>query len=109
MADALPLADVLILGRILHNWGDATKARLLATARDALPVGGYLIVYDPMFDEARSSGPAVFAGLTMLLETTEGREYSVRECHGWLTEAGFGDLQVICLDRAHVAIFGRKI
>jgi precorrin-6B methylase 2 len=108
MTDDLPSADVLILGRILHNWGDVTKARLLAKARHALPVGGHLIVYDPMLDESRSSGPALFAGLTMLLETTEGREYSVRECHDWLAEAGFGELQVIALDRAHVAILGRK-
>jgi hypothetical protein len=36
-ADPLPAADVLIMGRVLHNWDLATKRMLLQKAHGALP------------------------------------------------------------------------
>ena len=38
-ADALPAADVLVMGHILHDWGLADKKRLLRKAYEALPPG----------------------------------------------------------------------
>lgn len=40
LKDALPSADVLIMGRVLHNWDAQTKTMLLRKAHDALPTGG---------------------------------------------------------------------
>ena len=42
----LPSADVIVLGRVLHNWNLETKKMLLAKAYQAVPTGGAVIVYD---------------------------------------------------------------
>ena len=47
LADPLPEADVLVMGRILHNWDVATRKLLLEKAYRALKNGGAVIVYDP--------------------------------------------------------------
>jgi hypothetical protein len=104
----LPSADVLIMGRILHNWGLATKKMLLHKAYRTLPSGGALIVYDPMLDEDRANSHALFASLTMLLETQEGFEYTATECLGWLDEAGFCGMHTIRIDAGHMAMIGYK-
>jgi hypothetical protein len=46
LQDALPKADVVVLGRILHNWDLPTKKLLLSKVYDALPAGGALVVYE---------------------------------------------------------------
>src|SRR5205823_13510768 len=43
--DALPTADVLVMGHILHDWSLDEKLMLLRKAYEALPPGGALIVY----------------------------------------------------------------
>jgi hypothetical protein len=108
LKNELPSADVLIMGRILHNWGIETKRLLLEKAYRTLPEGGALIVYDPMIDELRVNSPALFAGLTMLLETPEGFEYTASECCNWMTEAGFSETKLLPLDVGHLAVIGYK-
>jgi hypothetical protein len=81
---------------------------LLAKAYRALPGGGALIVYDSMIDVERSNSHALFASLTMLLETQEGLEYTPTDCRRWMAEAGFCDMQAIRLDAALTAIVGYK-
>jgi SAM-dependent methyltransferase len=106
--DELPSADVLIMGRILHNWGLATKLMLLEKAHRALPAGGALIVYDPMIDEGRANTHALFAALTMLLETQEGFEYAAAECRAWMAKVGFARIEEMRLDAGHRAVIGYK-
>jgi SAM-dependent methyltransferase len=106
--DELPRADVLIMGRILHNWGLTTKKMLLQKAHRALAPGGVLIVYDPMLEDDRRSIQALFASLTMLLETQDGFECTLRDCRDWMVEVGFHGVQVIKLDPGHTAMIGCK-
>jgi hypothetical protein len=51
--DPLPGADVLIMGRVLHNWDLPRKRMLLQKAHAALPSGGALVVYERLIDDAR--------------------------------------------------------
>lgn len=106
--DELPEADVLVMGRILHNCGLPTKRMLLQKAHRALAAGGALIVYEPIIDDDRANGHALLAALTMLLETQEGFEFTLSECRHWMAEAGFGRMQTMTLDAAHTAIVGIK-
>jgi SAM-dependent methyltransferase len=108
LKDDLPSAGVLIMGRILHNWSLDTKRLLLNKAYRALPPGGALIVYDPMRDEARTNSDALLAGLTMLLETREGFEYTANECRSWMKEAGFIEMQLLPLEAGYLAVIGHK-
>jgi hypothetical protein len=107
--DPLPAADVYILGRLLHDWDLEGKRALLARAHAALPSGGAVIVYDTLIDDGRCQNAfALLMSLNMLLQTPGGSEYTVRECAGWLREAGFQVLRVAPLAGADTMIVAIK-
>ena len=88
--DALPSADVLIMGHILHDWNIEEKLTLLKKARDALPKGGALIVHEAIIDDDRSKNAfGLLMSLNMLIETPGGFDYSGADCKGWMKKAGF--------------------
>jgi len=107
--DDLPTADVLIMGRILHNWELTTKKRLLKKAYRALPLGGALIVYDALIDDARRvRAHSLLASLNMLIETAGGFEYTDAECRSWMQEAGFQKIRIESLGGKQTAVIGMK-
>ena len=107
--DELPHADVLIMGRILHDWDLPTKKLLLRKAHHALSYGGALIVYDSVIDDARRvNAHALLASLNMLIQTTQGFEYTSAECLGWMEEAGFPGARVQKLTAVHTAVIAEK-
>lgn len=89
-ADAFPKADVVVMGHILHDWGLEQKRQLIASAYDALPAGGALVVFEPVIDdERRSNALGLLASLNMLIETRGGFDYTFADCMGWMKDAGF--------------------
>jgi len=109
-AEALPEADVLIMGRILHNWDLPTRELLLRKAYRALRAGGALIVYDPMVGQDRcTDAHALLSSLNMLIETTGGSEYSGAECMNWMRQAGFYETRAEPLGDMHTAVIGFKL
>ena len=89
-ADALPHADVLIMGHILHDWDLAEKKRLLAKALEALPAGGALIVYEAIIDDDRRRNAfGLLMSLNMLIETRGGFDFTGADCSEWMRETGF--------------------
>ena len=107
--DPLPRADVLVMGRILHNWDLPTRQVLLRKAFDALPEGGAVIVYDPMIGHERSAEPhGLLSSLNMLIETTAGSEYSAAECADWMQQIGFRHIRSESLGDMHRAVIGFK-
>jgi hypothetical protein len=108
--DPLPGADVLIMGRILHNWDCSIRTMLLEKAYRATSPGGTLIVYDPLIEDERRGEPhGLLSSLNMLIETSGGSEYTAGECSSWMRGAGFREIQVEPLGDMHVAIIGTKI
>jgi hypothetical protein len=105
----LPAADVIVLGRVLHNWDLQTKTMLLRKAYDAVPVGGAVIVYDMLIDDDRRSGTsALLSSLNMLLWTTGGFGYTGSDCIGWMRAAGFSQARVEELPGGNSMIVGEK-
>jgi hypothetical protein len=51
--DALPKADVVTMGDILHDWNIEQKMLLIRNAYGALPEGGALIAIENVIDDAR--------------------------------------------------------
>jgi O-methyltransferase domain/Dimerisation domain len=93
--DALPKADVIMMGHILHDWDLPTKKMLTQKAFDAVPRGGALIVYESIIDDDRSKNAfGLMASLNMLIETTGGFDYTGADCQGWMKEAGFSRTRV---------------
>jgi hypothetical protein len=109
LRDPLPSADVLVMGRVLHNWDLATKKELLAKAHAALPAGGALLVYDRMIDdERRLNSAGLLASLNMLVMTPGGFDYTGADCVAWMHEAGFREMRVEALAVGHSMVIGRK-
>jgi hypothetical protein len=109
LRDSLPGADVLIIGRVLHNWDLATKLLLLKKAYDALPPAGALIVYERMIDdERRASVPGLLASLNMLIMTDGGFDYTCADLVGWMSETGLRDLRHERLTSELSMVFGTK-
>ncbi|SDI15092.1 methyltransferase [Nonomuraea jiangxiensis] len=93
-ADPLPSADVLLMGRVLHDWDVPRRRALIAGAFAALPPGGTLLVWDSMIgDDRRGPLTSLLMSLTTAL-VTQGGEYTAAELGEWLAEAGFGDVHV---------------
>ena len=107
--DSLPAADVLIMGRILHNWDLPTKQMLLRKAYEALPAGGALIVYERLIDdERRTATAALTMSLHMLIMTAGGFAFTASDCVRWMRETGFDDLRIMPLAAAYSMIVGIK-
>jgi SAM-dependent methyltransferase len=108
-ADALPAADVVIMGHILHDWGLDRKRMLIAKAYRALPPGGALIVYDPIIDNERQSNAfGLLMSLNMLIETREGFDFTSADCMGWMRDAGFAKTRLEHLVGPDSMIVGTK-
>ena len=107
--DPLPRADVLVMGRILHNWDLDAKKALLAKAYRALPPGGALIVCETLIDDARRvRSHSLLASLNMVIQTDAGFEFTGAECTGWMREAGFQTISIIPLAAFYSAIIAEK-
>jgi hypothetical protein len=93
--EAMPSADVLIMGHILHDWNLDKKRLLIRRAYEALPFGGALIVFDPIIDDERKQNTfGLLMSLNMLIETRDGFDFTGADCIGWLKEAGFAETRV---------------
>lgn len=87
---ALPSADVLVMGHILHDWSLDEKLLLLEKAHASLPEGGALIVYDAIIDDDRRRNSfGLLMSLNMLIETDAGFDYTGADCSGWMHKVGF--------------------
>ncbi len=107
--DPLPRADVLVMGRVLHNWDLTAKMLLLKKAYDALPVGGALIVYERLIDdERRVNAAGLLASLNMLVMTAGGFDYTGSDCIGWMRDVGFHDVYATPLTAEQSMVVGRK-
>lgn len=93
--DPLPeVADTISLIRVLYDHDDATVRALLAKVHAALPVGGRLIVAEPMAGGARPerAGDVYFAFYTMAMGT--GRARSAARIAEMCRAAGFTDIRI---------------
>ena len=108
-SDALPSADVLSMGHILHDWDLEQKKTLIRKAYDALPEGGVLLVFEGIIDdERRENAFGLLLSLTMLIETSGGFDYTGADCCGWMKEAGFRETRVEHLAGPESMVVGTK-
>jgi len=108
-SDALPSADVLSMGHILHDWNLGQKQTLIQKAYDALPENGVLLVFESIIDDNRRENAfGLLLSLTMLIETSGGFDYTGADCCGWMKEAGFRETRVEHLAGPESMVIGTK-
>jgi acetylserotonin N-methyltransferase len=92
-SDSLPEADILALGRVLHDWGEDKMRTLLVKVWRRLPPGGALLIAEMLLNERKSGPmPALMQSLSMLV-CTEGKERTLAEYTALLREAGFAHVE----------------
>jgi predicted O-methyltransferase YrrM len=97
-ADALPSADVITMGNILHDWDLPKKQQLFAAAYAALPPGGAFIAIENIIDDEREKNAfGLLMSLNMLIETGSGFDYTGADFAGWAKAAGFKDVKILPL------------
>ncbi|MCC7276028.1 MAG: methyltransferase [Alphaproteobacteria bacterium] len=97
-ADALPKADVITMGMILHDWNLEKKKALIRKAYDALPEGGAFVVIEALIDDARRENAfGLLMSLNMLIEFGDAFDYTAEDFRGWCREAGFRRFDVMPL------------
>ncbi|HKY92583.1 MAG TPA: methyltransferase [Nevskiaceae bacterium] len=97
-ADALPKADVVTMGNILHDWNLENKRTLIRKAYEALPAGGAFIVIEHIIDDARRENAfGLLMSLNMLVELGDGFDYTFADFKRWCGEAGFQRFEIMPL------------
>ncbi|WP_019954414.1 methyltransferase [Yoonia vestfoldensis] len=86
-------ADMISLVRVLYDHSDDTVADLLAAAHAALPIGGRILISEPMTggDAPHRAGDAYFALYCMAMRT--GRARSAHQIAALLQAAGFTQIR----------------
>jgi predicted O-methyltransferase YrrM len=96
--DAIPKADVVTMGMILHDWNLEKKMHLIRSAYDALPEGGAFVVVENIIDDARRENAfGLMMSLNMLIEFGDAFDFTGADFDGWCREVGFKRTEVIHL------------
>jgi len=85
--------DIHLFSNVLHDWDGSQVEQLIARSFAALRPGGMIVIHDAHIN-ATKTGPLPVAAYSALLMTlSEGKCYSELEMTGYLTQAGFGQVQ----------------
>ena len=103
-------ADVALLSWVLHDWNDEHCLQILRRCREALPIGGALLISEALLDD--SSPPRRFPALLslqMLMVCEPGaRERTESEYASMLHAAGFAVERTVRMDAPRDLIVARK-
>jgi predicted nicotinamide N-methyase len=92
LADRLPAdADVHLWSNVLHDWDEPVVRSLIGRSFEALPPGGVILIHDAFLNAAKNGPLHVAEYSVLLMHSSEGRCYSLREMGHYLTDAGFCD------------------
>lgn len=93
-----PGGDAYVLKSVLHDWDDATAARILRNCRAAMTPAARLIIFEPVLPDIGAWSPdhlpAVLSDLICLVMTDGGRERTETRFRDLLADAGFGAVTV---------------
>lgn len=96
--DAIPDADVVVMGNILHDWDEETKIMLMQKAYDALPTGGAFVAIEGIIDDERNKNVfGMMMSINMLIETGKGFDYTFADFNKWANKVGFKSTSLIPL------------
>jgi hypothetical protein len=107
--DAIPAADIVVMGNILHDWDEETKIMLMQKAYDALPTGGAFVAIEGIIDDERNKNVfGMMMSLNMLIETGKGFDYTFADFNKWANKVGFKSTSLIPLAGPSSAVIAYK-
>jgi hypothetical protein len=97
-ADTIPIADIVVMGNILHDWDEEKKIMLMKKAYDAIPSGGAFVAIENVIDDERKQNVfGMMMSLNMLIETGKGFDYTFADFNKWAKEVGFKSTSLVPL------------
>lgn len=84
--------DVHLYSQVLHDWNHERVMVLLASSYAALEPGGWLLDHDTHIDRVKTGPLPVAEYSALLMHSTLGKCWSVRELRDLATAAGFVDV-----------------
>jgi len=97
-ADALPKADIVVMGNILHDWSEEKKLALMKKVFAAVNEGGAFVAIENVIDDNRKENLfGLLMSLNMLIETGDGFDYTFGDFTRWATQAGFKSTSLLNL------------
>jgi 2-polyprenyl-3-methyl-5-hydroxy-6-metoxy-1,4-benzoquinol methylase len=82
--------DLVILGHIIHSWGEQKGRELMRRAHRALRDGGMLLIAEISPNEDRTAPLfSVLFSLNMLVTSPDGDVFTLKQMRGWLKEEGY--------------------
>jgi predicted O-methyltransferase YrrM len=107
--DALPHADVITMGMILHDWNLEKKQHLIQAAYEALPENGAFIAIENLIDDARRENVfGLLMSLNMLIEFGDAFDFTGADFWSWCQKAGFRSYEVLHLAGPCSAVIAYK-
>jgi precorrin-6B methylase 2 len=107
--DALPTADVITMGSILHDWNLEKKKHLIRKAYSALPENGALVAIESLIDDDRKENAfGLMMSLNMLVQGGDAFDYTGADFWSWCQEAGFKRYEVLHLAGPYSAAIAYK-
>ena len=98
LKDALPKADVITMGMILHDWNLEKKKHLIQLAYDALPENGAFVAIENLIDDDRRKNAfGLMMSLNMLIEFGDAFDFTGADFRKWCQEIGFKRFDVLHL------------
>lgn len=98
LKDAIPSAEIISMGNILHGLNEATKLTLIKKVYDALPENGILIAIENIIDNGRANNTfGMLMSLNMLIENGDGFDYTFNDFETWIKQTGFKRAELIPL------------
>jgi SAM-dependent methyltransferase len=100
--------DLVFISQILHSLSIDESIGLISKAKDALVPKGLIAIQEFLLEKDRAHPvPGALFSVNMLVNTPEGRSYSLDEMKGWLAKAGFRGIRKKVLGETAV-VTGRK-
>jgi predicted nicotinamide N-methyase len=85
---------VHLFANVLHDWDYESARRLVEISYKAVDDGGMIAIFDAHLNKSKDGPLAVAEYSCLLMHSTVGRCYSVKEVEGMLSSAGFTDARV---------------
>jgi hypothetical protein len=96
--DALPSAQVITMGNIIHGTDEENKQLLVNKVYGSLPENGVFIAIENIIDDERRINTfGLLMSLNMLIENGNAFDYMPSDFKRWATKAGFRRTEIIPL------------
>lgn len=101
--------NLVILGNILHYFGESFSKSLLKRLYRALREAGRIAIIDIIANEERTAPQSAVAfALVMLLGTAEGDVFTMRQYRDWIQQAGFQSIETVDIGAPSPMIIAHK-